>query len=120
MEIIERKENPLLNRVELSFQWDHSNGPTPSLIEMVDAAAKSEPGSNRDLVFVKNVETRFGMSRTTGLALVYETEDSASLEQEFVRKRHRRGGVAGPHEGQKEPEADSGESSDDSGNGGDE
>ena len=42
MEIIERKENPLLNRVELSFRWEHSTGATPTLAEMVAAAAKAE------------------------------------------------------------------------------
>ena len=55
MEILERRENNLLNRVELTFQWDHPNDPTPSLAEMIEAAAKSEPGSNKDFVFVKNV-----------------------------------------------------------------
>ena len=43
MEIIERRENPLLNRVEISFRWEHSKGATPKLSEMVAAAAKAEP-----------------------------------------------------------------------------
>ena len=44
MEIIERKENPLLNRVEISFRWNPPKGATPTLSDMVAAAAK---GSNR-------------------------------------------------------------------------
>ena len=80
MQVIERRENPLLDRVEISFQWDHPDEPTPSLSMMVEAAAKSEPGANKDLVFVKNVDTRFGMSRTSGMALIYGSSESAAIE----------------------------------------
>ena len=61
MQVIERKDNPLLDRVEIRFVWDHPNSPTPKLEEMVAAATKMEPGSKSDLVFVKDVSTRFGM-----------------------------------------------------------
>ena len=30
MEIIERKDNPLLGRVEIKFVWDHSGKGTPT------------------------------------------------------------------------------------------
>ena len=88
MEVIERKENPLLDRVEIRFRWEHTNSPTPSLKEMVAAAAKAEPGAKEDLVFVKEVNTRFGRPQTTGLVLVYGTAESAALEPDFVRDRH--------------------------------
>ena len=89
MEIIQRKENPVLDRVELTFQWIHSGEATPSLSQMVDAAAKAEPGSDKKLVFVKNVNTRFGMSRTSGLAMIYGSPDSASIEPDYVIERHK-------------------------------
>tara|TARA_Y100001970_G_scaffold117512_1_gene146103 strand:+ start:11357 stop:11716 length:360 start_codon:yes stop_codon:yes gene_type:complete len=89
MEIIERKENPVLDRVELNFQWNHSGEATPSLSQMVDAAAKAEPGADKKLVYVKNVNTRFGMSRTSGLALIYGTAESASIEPDYVIERHK-------------------------------
>ena len=88
MEIINRKENPSLDRVELQFQWDHSNKATPSLSQMVEAAAKAEPGADRDMVVVKNVNTRFGMSRTTGTALIYGSAESKSIEPEYIIERH--------------------------------
>ena len=88
MDIINRKENPALDRVELQFQWDHSNEATPSLSQMVDAAAKAEPGADRDMVVVKNVNTRFGMSRTTGTALIYGSSESKSIEPDYVIERH--------------------------------
>ena len=50
MQVIERKDNPLLNRVEIRFVWDHPNSPTPDLSQMVSAAAKVEPGSKEEPV----------------------------------------------------------------------
>ena len=88
MEVIDRKENPLLGRVEIRFQWEHTNSPTPSLKEMVAAAAQAEPGAKENLVFLKEVKTRFGRPQTTGLALVYGTAESAALEHDFVKQRH--------------------------------
>ena len=90
MQIIERKENPLLGRVELTCEWNHVNMPTPTLSEMVTSAAKAEPGANRELVFVKNVSTRYGRPFTTGLALVYDSADSAAFEPKFVQDRHQK------------------------------
>ena len=89
MEIIERKENPVLDRVELTFQWNHSGEATPSLSQMVDAAAKAEPGADKKLVFVKNVNTRIGMSRTSGMALIYGAAEAASIEPDYVIERHK-------------------------------
>ena len=88
MEIIERKENPLLNRVEFTFRWEHSKAATPTLSEMVAAAAKAEPGSKKELTFVKEVNTRFGRSQTTGIALIYGDSEAATLEPEYVHTRH--------------------------------
>ncbi len=88
MEVTERKENPLLDRVEIRFVWNHANSPTPSLSDMRAAAAKAEPGAKKELVFVKDVNTRFGMPQTTGLALVYGSAESAELEPEYVKTRH--------------------------------
>ncbi|MBL11519.1 MAG: hypothetical protein CMB46_01740 [Euryarchaeota archaeon] len=90
MQVIERKDNPLLNRVEIRFVWDHPNTPTPKLEEMVSAATKIEPGANSDLVFVKDVSTRYGMPRTTGLALIYGSEEAASIEPNHIVMRHNR------------------------------
>lgn len=88
MEVTERIENPLLDRVELHFIWNHDNSPTPSRSDIRAAAARAEPGAKVDLVFVKDVNTRFGMAQTTGIALVYGSAESAELEPEYVKARH--------------------------------
>tara|TARA_B100000029_G_scaffold291457_1_gene285018 strand:+ start:34460 stop:34834 length:375 start_codon:yes stop_codon:yes gene_type:complete len=88
MEVTERKENPLLDRVEIRFVWNHANSSTPSLADMRAAAARAEPGAKEELVFVKDVNTRFGMPQTTGIALIYGSIESAELEPAYVKARH--------------------------------
>ena len=80
MEVIERKENPLLDRVEIRFLWNHDNSPTPSLKEMVAAAVKVEPGAKESMTFVKEVSTRYGRPHTTGLALIYSSKEAFEFE----------------------------------------
>ena len=54
----------------------------------VAAAAKAEPGSKKELTFVKNVNTRFGRPQTTGIAVIYGDAESATVEPDFVHNRH--------------------------------
>ena len=83
MEILERTENDLLNRVELKFHWDHPKSPTPSLKEMVTAVTKAEPGSKKEQVFVKDVSTRLG------IAMIYQSVEASSIEPSYILDRHK-------------------------------
>ena len=87
MEIIDRKENPLLNRVEIEFRWNHEGKATPSRVDMLNGIASIEPGSNRDLIVIKNVNTRFGQSSTTGLGIVYADAESMKVEPDYMHAR---------------------------------
>lgn len=87
MEIIDRKENPLLNRVEIEFRWNHEGAPTPSRTEMLNGIASIEPGANRDFIVIKNVNTRFGIGSTTGLGLVYGDEEAMKVEPGYMHDR---------------------------------
>ena len=89
MEIVERKENPLLSRVEIQFTLNHKSSPPPSLVDMIGGIMKLEPGSKKELIFIKNVNTRFGMPQTTGLALIYASEEDANLEPDYIKSRHK-------------------------------
>ena len=102
MEIIDRKENPLLNRVEIEFRWNHEGSPTPSRVEMLNGIASIEPGANRDLIVIKNVKTRFGMGSTTGLGLVYADKESMKVEPSYMHERYAEMRAAEP-EPQEEP-----------------
>ena len=66
MEILERKDNPLLKRVEIKFVWNHPGEGTPTRKDMVIAAAKSEPNADRKLTYIKDVRTVYGKGRTEG------------------------------------------------------
>ena len=87
MEIIDRKENPLLNRVEIEFRWNHEGSPTPSREAMLNGIASIEPGSNRDLIVIKDVNTRFGLGTTTGLGLIYADKESMKVEPTYMHER---------------------------------
>ena len=84
MEIIDRKENPILNRVEISWQWRHTGAATPTRNEIIDAVLKMEPGATKDLVLVKSVSTRFGQPLTTGNAFVYGDRTDLEKEPKYI------------------------------------
>ncbi len=54
MEIVSRTENKILNRVEISFKWQHIGKSTPSRKDVMDLVKTLEPGSNPDLIVVKD------------------------------------------------------------------
>ena len=88
MEIIERKENPILNRVELSWQWRHVGAATPTRAQIVEAVVMMEPGATKDRVLVKSVSTRFGQPLTTGNAFVYGNREDLEKEPKYILQRH--------------------------------
>ena len=88
MEIKDRIENKVLNRVEISFSWKHDKKATPSRKEVMDLVRTLEPGSDPDLIVVKDCVTRFGQPLTTGLAYIYGSADAMSVEPEYIHKRH--------------------------------
>ena len=65
MEIIERKENSILNRVELTWQWRHTGSATPTRAQIIAAVMKMEPGATKDCVVIKSVNTRFCLLYTS-------------------------------------------------------
>lgn len=87
MEIIDRKENPLLNRVELKFRISHKGSATPTRVDMLNQITAIEPGADRDLVVLKNIDTRYGIATTTGMGLVYADKVSMKVEPDYIHKR---------------------------------
>ena len=88
MEIIERKENILLDRVEIHFSWRHEGRSTPSRDELLAMVKTLEPSSDKGNIIVKDVNTRFGQPTTTGVAHVYGNKDSMSVEPKYILERH--------------------------------
>ncbi len=115
MEIVNRIENKLLNRVEISFRWQHLGMATPSRKEVMDLVRTLEPGSNPDCIVVKDCNTRFGQPLTTGMAYIYNDQSSMNVEPEYIHKRHEQFWSAKPAEEEASEEA-----SEESSEGGDE
>tara|TARA_B100001996_G_scaffold84774_1_gene62567 strand:+ start:1808 stop:2179 length:372 start_codon:yes stop_codon:yes gene_type:complete len=116
MNIDQRIENPILQRVELHFTMEHPAAPTPSLKEMIDFITKMEPGSKKECTFILDVTSRFGRSMTTGVAHVYENDEAAATTvPNYVKDRHVRRGahaeaaVAEPQVEEAAPEEESNE-----------
>jgi ribosomal protein S24E len=87
MQIIERRENKLLDRVEIDFQINHTGKPTPTRSSVAKSLASLEPGSKTNLIVVKDLNTRFGQALTTGVALIYANDEAISVEPPYVHKR---------------------------------
>ena len=111
MEIIDRKENLILNRVEIAWQWRHAGAATPTRNQIIDAVVKMEPGATKDRILVKSVSTRFGQPLTTGNAFV--NGDRADLEKEpkYILARHsgKEGATPAPEPVDDAPSEDSGD-----------
>lgn len=87
MQIIERRENKLLDRVEIDFQINHTGKPTPTRASVAKSLAGLEPGSKTNLIVVKELSTRFGQALTTGVALIYANDEAISVEPPYVHER---------------------------------
>lgn len=88
MEIVDRKENSLLSRIEIRFQLRHEQSATPSRSNLRSKVASLEPGSSASNVIVKDVNTRFGQPLTTGLAFIYDSPEAMLIEPQYILDRH--------------------------------
>jgi small subunit ribosomal protein S24e len=127
-EVLSRKENPFLDRVEIEFRTSHPNEPTPTrdaLREEIAKIAKAKKG----LVIIDRMDSDFGKPETTGYAKVYKNEEKVlSVERKHILMRNdllktekkeppkkkaepyapakEKEEPAAPAEGEKEPEAE--------------
>ncbi len=87
IDILDRRENPLLERIEIRFRISHDGEPTPSRRAMCDLISSLEPGSKSSLVILRDVGTRFGRAQTTGFGMIYANEAASLKESAYVRAR---------------------------------
>ncbi|MHA2502043.1 MAG: 30S ribosomal protein S24e [Candidatus Kariarchaeaceae archaeon] len=93
IEVIERKENPLLHREEVTFKVSHPEAETPTR-ESIAAKLAAIVNADRDMTIVKKVESEFGKNSSLGYANVYEDEASREIEPNHILKRNGIGGEA--------------------------
>jgi small subunit ribosomal protein S24e len=89
LEIREKRENPLLDRVEVRFLIRHPNQPTPRRENIREELSK-ELKVPKDRVIVDNMSSSFGLQETKGYAKVYSKKESAlEIERTHLLKRNK-------------------------------
>ena len=87
-EVLSRRENPLLDRVEIEFRTRHPSEPTPTRDALREEIAKIAKGK-KDLVIIDRVDSDFGRPETTGYAKVYKNKDKIlSVERKHILIRN--------------------------------
>lgn len=89
IEIIEKKDNPLLARTEVRFLARHQGEQTPTrdaIREKVAALVNSKKG----LTVVDHMNSKFGLGETVGFARVYTTPEAlGKIEPAYLLKRNK-------------------------------
>lgn len=89
VEIIDQRQNPLLNRKEIKFKILHPKEPTPNRDSARDKIA-SMSNAKKEQVIIDSLDTTFGKSETTGYAKVYPSKEEAMKnERDYELKRNR-------------------------------
>ncbi len=88
IEIISKKENPLVGRLEVNFKVSHPKEITPARKHIREEIA-SLLKIKKDRIVIDNMKPEFGKPETIGYAKVYKTKDDAlQMETNAVLKRN--------------------------------
>ncbi|MCK4366723.1 MAG: 30S ribosomal protein S24e [Thermoplasmata archaeon] len=87
-EVLSRRENPLLDRIEIEFRTRHAREPTPTRDALREEIAKIAK-AKKDLVIIDRMDSDFGKPETTGYAKVYKSKEKAlSVERKHILIRN--------------------------------
>lgn len=88
LEVVQRRENPLLKRVEVRFKAIHKAEPTPTR-EALRAFLARELKATKDIVVIDSQASTFGRYETLGYAKVYKTKEEAlAVERKHILIRN--------------------------------
>ena len=88
LEIVSKRENPLLKRTEVRFKVLHPKEMTPARGALRDQLAKVL-NATRDIVVVDFTRSEFGQSSSHGYAKVYKSkEDAEKVERKHILVRN--------------------------------
>lgn len=89
IEISDKKQNPLLNRVEVRFIVHHTNEKTPTRDAIREKIA-AQLGSKKGHIVVDSMNSVYGKAATKGYVRVYDTPESlAKNEPHYILKRNK-------------------------------
>lgn len=96
--IIEKTENPLLNRTEIKFECDYPAEGTPNILDVKHKLVALED-SSKDLLVVDSMKPSYGEAKAFGLAKVYDSVEKLNeIETDSVKAKN--------EEPEEEPEAE--------------
>jgi small subunit ribosomal protein S24e len=89
LEVIQRKDNPLLKRTDVSFKAIHKAEPTPTR-DALRAFLAKELKATKDIVVIDSQASTFGRYETVGYAKVYKTKEEAlAVERKHILVRNK-------------------------------
>src|SRR3990170_1415459 len=105
LEVVAKKENPLLKRVEVRFKAIHKAEPTPTR-DALRAFLAKELKATKDVVVIDHQASSFGRYETLGYAKIYKSKEEAeSIERRHILVRNRLAEAGGKEkEGAPKPE----------------
>ena len=87
--IIDKKENQVLNRTEVSFKIEHEQEATPSR-EVVIAKVAAMLNAETDRTILKEIKSHFGVQESAGkVNLYYTAEDALKFEPKHILIRNK-------------------------------
>ena len=89
LEVLQRRENPLLKRIEVTFKATHKAEPTPTR-DALRAFLAKELKATKDIVVIDFQASTFGRYETVGAAKVYKTKEEAlAVERKHILVRNK-------------------------------
>ncbi|MCI4338069.1 MAG: hypothetical protein L3J72_02040 [Thermoplasmata archaeon] len=85
--VLEQRQNPLLKRVELQFEVDHTGAATPRRADVIGELAK-QLKVPKERVVLESMHARFGIPQSRGEARLYastEARDRVTREHILIR-----------------------------------
>ena len=88
IEVIQKKDSPLLSRTEISFRIKHPKESTPKRSEIREELAL-QMSAKKNCVVIDNMQAEFGKPETIGFAKIYSKDkDAREYERKHILKRN--------------------------------
>jgi small subunit ribosomal protein S24e len=89
IELLEKKDQPLLSRLDVTFRITHPNERTPRRSDVREELA-SQLSVKKVNVIIDNMKAVFGKSETMGFAKIYKSDKEAKeIEREHILVRNK-------------------------------
>ncbi len=89
IELLEKKDQPLLLRIDITFKITHPNERTPKRAEVREELA-NQMNLKKSSIIIDNMKAVFGKPETLGYAKVYKSDkDAKEMERKHILIRNK-------------------------------